>query len=152
MSISDNAKLTALVVVWALWRHYTLRMSGCVDSPCCTTCLGESKVRAYIYIYMYGLDDRRQDLEKFPFSIFKIINKTHTQLFFNYQKLTGFEEGKSTISSESYDWLRMVGAITHTIKFFKTFKIHSLNTLFNITLPYTPPHSPVMWLLQHNIC
>ena len=32
MSISDNAKLTSLVVVWALWPHYTLRMSGCVDT------------------------------------------------------------------------------------------------------------------------
>jgi hypothetical protein len=53
---SDNAKLTSLVVVWALWPHYALRISGCVESQCCTTCLGESKFVVYKYEFLTYLD------------------------------------------------------------------------------------------------
>jgi hypothetical protein len=49
VSISNNAKLTSPVVVWPLWSHETLRMSGCADRPYCTTWACESKLHQYIY-------------------------------------------------------------------------------------------------------
>jgi hypothetical protein len=38
-----------LWVVWALWPHATLRMSGCVGGPCCTTCAWWEQLHVYIY-------------------------------------------------------------------------------------------------------
>jgi hypothetical protein len=51
-----NAKRSSLVVVWALWPHYALRMSGCVESQCCSTCLGESMFMGYKYECLAYLD------------------------------------------------------------------------------------------------
>ena len=33
----------------ALWPNVTLRMSGCVNGSCCTTCAWESKCHVYQY-------------------------------------------------------------------------------------------------------
>jgi hypothetical protein len=42
-----NVKLPSIVVVWALWPHDTLRMSGYVDAAGCATRACESKLHVY---------------------------------------------------------------------------------------------------------